>query len=104
MLIFGLISKTFRAPDATDLYGYSGNPKLEPEESISHEIGIKTITSFGDISVSYFNNDIDNLIESDGSQMQNINKAEIRGVELDFSTRLNDGIDYNVKYLSLIHI
>ncbi len=98
MLIFGLISKTFRAPDATDLYGYSGNPNLEPEESISHEIGIKTITSFGDFSVSYFNNDIDNLIESDGSQMQNINKAEIRGVELDFSTRLNDGIDYNVKY------
>ena len=65
MLIFGLISKTFRAPDATDLYGYSGNPNLEPEESISHEIGIKTITSFGDFSVSYFNNDIDNLIESD---------------------------------------
>ena len=60
MLIFGLISKTFRAPDETDLYGYSGNPNLEPEESISHEIGIKTITSFGDFSVSYFNNDIDN--------------------------------------------
>ena len=98
MLIFGLISKTFRAPDATDLYGYSGNPNLEPEESISHEIGIKKITSFGDFSVSYFNNDIDNLIESDGSKMQNINKAEIRGVELDFSTRLNNGVDYNIKY------
>ena len=98
MLIFGLISKTFRAPDATDLYGYSGNPNLEPEESISHEIGIKKITSFGDFSVSYFNNDIDNLIESDGSKMQNINKAEISGVELDFSTRLNNGVDYNIKY------
>ena len=98
MLIFGLVSKTFRAPDATDLYGYSGNPNLEPEESISHEIGIKTITSFGDISVSYFNNDIDNLIESDGSKMQNINKAEIRGVDLDFSTRLNNGVNYNIKY------
>jgi outer membrane cobalamin receptor len=98
MLIFGLISKTFRAPDATDLYGYSGNPNLEPEESISHEIGIKKITSFGDFSVSYFNNDIDNLIESDGSKMQNINKAEIRGVELDFSTRLSNGVDYNIKY------
>ena len=98
MLIFGLISKTFRAPDATDLYGYSGNPNLEPEESISHEIGIKTITSFGDFSVSYFNNDIDNLIESDGSKMQNINKAEIRGVDLYFSTRLSNGVDYNIKY------
>ncbi len=98
MLIFGLISKTFRAPDATDLYGYSGNPNLEPEESISHEIGIKKITSFGDFSVSYFNNDIDNLIESDGSKMQNINKAEIRGVDLYFSTRLSNGVDYNIKY------
>ena len=97
-LIFGLISKTFRAPDATDLYGYSGNPNLEPEESISHEIGIKKITSFGDFSVSYFNNDIDNLIESDGSKMQNINKAEIRGVDLYFSTRLSNGVDYNIKY------
>ena len=98
MLIFGLISKTFRAPDATDLYGYSGNSNLEPEESISHEIGFKTITSFGDFSVSYFNNDIDNLIESDGTKMQNINKAEIKGIELDFSTTLNNGIDYNLKY------
>ena len=26
--------------------------------------------------------------------MQNINKAEIRGVDLDFSTRLNNGVNY----------
>ena len=28
----------FRAPDATDLYGFGGNPDLEPEESQSFEV------------------------------------------------------------------
>ena len=31
--------KIFRAPDATDLYGYSGNANLKPEKSITYEIG-----------------------------------------------------------------
>ena len=28
----------FRAPDATDLYGFGGNPDLDPEESQSLEL------------------------------------------------------------------
>ena len=28
----------FRAPDATDLYGFGGNPDLEAEESLSFEL------------------------------------------------------------------
>ena len=31
----------FRAPDATDLYGFGGNPALDPEESTSYEIGYR---------------------------------------------------------------
>ena len=97
-LFYSSISKTFRAPDSTDLYGYSGNANLEPEESISYEIGFKSISSFGDITLSFFRNDIDNLIESDGSIMQNINEARIKGLEFNLINKIDNNLKYNIKY------
>ena len=44
-----------------------------------------------------FNNKIKNLIESDGSSMQNINKAEIRGFEVDYGTKINHA-DITMQY------
>ena len=35
------ITRSFRPADATDLYGYGGNPTFAPEESFSYEFGIK---------------------------------------------------------------
>ena len=93
------IGKSFRSPDGTDLYGYGGNPNLEPEESISREISIKyKINNNSGLIATLFNNNITNLIESDGSIMQNINRAKIEGLELSFYdtySKLNYSIDYS---------
>ncbi len=97
-LFYSSVSKTFRAPDATDLYGYSGNANLKPEKSLTYEIGFKSISTLGDIEISIFRNDIENLIESDGAVMQNINKARIKGLEINFANKIIDNFKYSIKY------
>ncbi len=40
-LLYGLAGTGFRAPDATDRYGFGGNPALEPERSRNLEVGVR---------------------------------------------------------------
>ncbi|MDG2158873.1 MAG: TonB-dependent receptor [Gammaproteobacteria bacterium] len=93
------IGKSFRSPDGTDLFGYEGNPNLEPEESISREISLKyKINDNSGLIITLFNNNISNLIESDGSIMQNINMAKIEGLEFSFYdtySKINYSLDYS---------
>jgi vitamin B12 transporter len=79
----------FRAPDATDRYGYGGNPDLKPEESRNYEVGLRhALTSRQTVGLSAFQNDIDDLIEYvvtdfdtyEGTN-RNVAEARIRGVE-----------------------
>jgi vitamin B12 transporter len=79
----------FRAPDATDRFGFGGNIDLQPEESRNYELGLRyALASDQRLSLSAFNNDIDQLIAYfvtnpmtfDG-EMRNIDRARIRGVE-----------------------
>ena len=58
------LAKSFRAPDATDLFGYGGNNKLKPEESRTSEISIKYRISDNESFIgTLFHNNITNLIE-----------------------------------------
>tara|TARA_B100000029_G_C17602094_1_gene966185 strand:+ start:2458 stop:4230 length:1773 start_codon:yes stop_codon:yes gene_type:complete len=92
------LGKSFRSPDGTDLFGYGGNAKLKPEESISAEVGFKyKLEKNNYFSLSIFNNEIRNLIESDGSIMQNLNKARITGIEMVYKNTFNL-IDYKIDY------
>ncbi|HEY8539161.1 MAG TPA: TonB-dependent receptor, partial [Steroidobacteraceae bacterium] len=82
----------FRAPDATDRFGFGGNIDLEPEQSRHYEIAIRhALARDQRLSLSAFQNDIDELITFvitdpttfDG-QLQNLDRARIRGVELSY--------------------
>ena len=71
----------FRAPDATDLYGFGGNPDLNPEDSQSYEFGYRrTIGNRQSFSLTAFRNEIDDLIEFEGENL-NVAQARIDGVE-----------------------
>ncbi len=79
----------FRAPDATDLFGFGGNPGLDPEESQSLELSWRqAIGEQHSVSLSVFRNDIDELIEYvvtdpdtfDGEN-RNVAEARIEGLE-----------------------
>lgn len=87
----------FLAPSLYDLhgvdsYGYRGNPALRPERSAGYQFGATTTLAgfgrngFATISVDYFHNNINNLIEYVQispvfSTEQNVAVAHIRGVE-----------------------
>lgn len=79
----------FRAPDATDRFGFGGNPDLEPERSLNYEIGLRHELGTGHrVFASAFQNEIEDLIQYivtdpltfDG-ELRNAERARIRGIE-----------------------
>ncbi|HSJ97701.1 MAG TPA: TonB-dependent receptor, partial [Myxococcota bacterium] len=87
--LYGLAGTGFRAPDATDRYGFGGNPALEPERSRSLEAGVRhRLNERHALSLAAFRNDIDDLIEFvtisydpfDGVN-RNVEEARIEGIE-----------------------
>jgi vitamin B12 transporter len=82
--------KAFRAPDATDRFGFGGNPDLQPE--VSRQVELSLRQKLGErqlLTVSAFDNRIRDLINFfvidpntfDGEN-RNIDRARIKGVEL----------------------
>jgi vitamin B12 transporter len=76
----------FKAPTFNDLYfpGFS-NPNLQPERSRSQEAGADYQIGGHRFRATFFTSDITNLIVSDKNFIpQNVNKARIKGTELDY--------------------
>ena len=79
------VGRAFRAPDATDRFGFGGNPELEAETSEQLQLGVRYLPGERHtIELELYANDIDNLIDFDSatSSLRNIDEAEIRGAEL----------------------
>jgi len=87
--LYGLAGTGFRAPDATDRYGFGGNPALEPERSLSLEAGLRhRVGGRHALSLAVFRNDIRDLIEfvtlsyePFEGENRNVAEARIEGVE-----------------------
>jgi vitamin B12 transporter len=83
----------FHAADATDRYGFGGNPELEPERSRQLEVGVRQpIGTAHELSLSAFSNEVDDLIVfritdpvTFEGRNENVEKARIRGVEAGYS-------------------
>jgi len=88
-LLYGLAGTGFRAPDATDRYGFGGNPDLEPERSQSLELGVRhRFNQRHAVSAGVFRNDIEDLIEFVTlsydpflGENRNVDEARIEGIE-----------------------
>ena len=85
--IRGGLGRAFRAPDATDRYGFGGNPDLDPEIADEYQLGLRYAP--GDrhiVDLELYANDIDDLIEFDFATftLVNIDTAEIRGAQLGY--------------------
>lgn len=84
----------------------TGNPDLKPEESTSWDLGVEAEFGKGYGALTYFDNHVDNLIESvyirkedNGHslyQYRNVNKARIKGVENTLGYRFNDVLEFKV--------
>jgi vitamin B12 transporter len=84
------LGHAFRAPDATDRFGFGGNPDLDPELSDEAQLGLRYApdTSHG-VNIELYANNIDDLIEFDFQTftLRNVAEAEIRGVQLGYEYR-----------------
>ena len=84
----------FKAPTFLQrYYPGTGNPDLEPEKSKSGELGYR----LDSLQISVYDTRIENLIQWDPAGYQNINRAHIQGLELEYaqqvgSWHLNSGL------------
>ena len=81
------IGHAFRAPDATDRFGFGGNPDLAPEIADEIQLGAEfRATDRQTWRLELYQNDIDDLIEFDLTDftLRNITEAEIRGAQLGY--------------------
>ena len=96
------ITRSFRPADATDLYGYGGNPTFEPEESFSYEFGIKRYVNKNTfLRGTVFKTKIKNLIEADSNSELYISDSLITGLELRAQTIVHP-FKYDIGYTYMI--
>lgn len=84
------IGHAFRAPDATDRFGFGGNPDLEPELADETQLGLRYAPGSGhSFDVEIYSNDIEDLIEFNLQTfaLENIDKAKIRGAQVGYEFR-----------------
>ena len=81
------LGRAFRAPDATDRFGFGGDPELQPEVSNDAQLGLRFAPGGRHrVDLEVYANTIDDLIEFDFQTftLKNIDQAEIRGAQLDY--------------------
>ncbi|MGH8456197.1 MAG: TonB-dependent receptor domain-containing protein [Stenotrophobium sp.] len=90
----------FRAPNASDLYGFGGNPALRPEQARNYELGLRQkLGAHQTLDARAFRSDVDDLIILQysaannpavdfGFRSINIDRSRNQGVELDYRLEL----------------
>ena len=84
------LGHAFRAPDASDRFGFGGRPDLEPELADERQVSLRyTPDDRHSFNVELYANNIEDLIEFDFATftLQNLDEAEIRGGQLGYEYR-----------------
>ena len=95
----------FRAPDATDRFGFGGNPDLDPEKARNYELGVQQrLGAHQRADLRVFRSDVDDLIntlcDADfNCTSVNVDRYRNTGVELSYQLTLQQWS----AYLSGIH-
>jgi vitamin B12 transporter len=88
--VFANYGEAFRAPSLGELFfPFFGNPDLEPETSESAEVGVRFDTERWGGQLAYFDNEFDNLIDTDPLTFTaiNVGQAETSGLEVEVEYR-----------------
>lgn len=98
-----VLSSGFRAPSLYELFdSFYGNSTFIPETSLNAEIGlVKKITEATNLSMTIFNNTVDNLIEFNNDTFiyeQNNGSTKTNGLELSSNLKVSDTVTVNADY------
>lgn len=90
----------FKAPTFNDLYyPFGGNKDLVSELSSSTEVFFETAIKDLSVSWNFYHSNVENLIVWDGTKADNIEEAEINGLEVALNIQNFGGIhDFNMSY------
>ncbi len=108
--IHGSYGSGFKSPSFLDLFGMSpffvGNPGLEPEESRGWDIGVEQkLGASHVVDVTWFHNDIENLIDFDFSVFPgttvNVAEAVTEGLEIALRGSFDEAVNYSLAYTYL---
>jgi len=106
--IHGTVSQKSRFPSMSELYStQSGNPELKAERAIINEIGISwLIQNRHNIELAFFWNYVWNLIDRryldwDWRMYENIEEAQMRGLEIFGSFSFSSAISLSANYTFL---
>lgn len=89
--LFASAATAFRIPTANERFGFGGNPDLQPEDSLSYEMGINHQPGQAhQFNLSVYRTEIDNMIQwvltspPFVGYNQNIDEVRIKGIELGY--------------------
>ena len=73
----------FKAPQLGELFGFFGNPALQPETNEGWDVGIVQDLWDGRVrgEITYFDDQIENLIIFSGAALANAGESDINGIE-----------------------
>ena len=101
----GAAGRAFVNPTMFEQFGFvpgsfTGNPDLQTEESTSYELGADFgLGDRGELAVTVYRNDVDNLIQGSGTTAVNIpGTSKSRGFELETSFAALDWLDLSGAY------
>jgi vitamin B12 transporter len=101
----GSVGTGFKAPTLSEMFqsfpdfGFFANPNLRPESSLGWDLGVEQ--SVGDallFGVTYFHNNIKNLIDTNATTYLNIGRAVTDGVESFVAYRPMQGLTFRLDY------
>jgi vitamin B12 transporter len=98
---YGSVASGFKAPTLYQLYdSYSGNPKLNPEQSVNYEVGFQFSNSVMNMRVTYFARKINNGLDFNYFTYRyfNYNKETDHGVEWESKIHITDKIMLTANY------
>ncbi|MBP2634576.1 MAG: TonB-dependent receptor [Firmicutes bacterium] len=104
------IAQGFRSPTPNQLYQSTatqqGNPNLKSETSNSYDISVEKDWSKKSAKITFFNNDVTNMIDlvtlsGSNKQYQNISKATLQGLEVEFTRALSNQLSWTNSYTYL---
>mgnify|MGYP000547116367 CR=1 FL=1 len=98
----GALGTGFKSPSLYQLFGEFGNSRLDPETALSSDLGVEQnlFTKRLTLLVTYFRNDLRNLIDFDfaSSKYVNVSKVLSQGFESSLSWVATDNIKLESQY------
>jgi vitamin B12 transporter len=90
----------YNVPSSFQLYSFYGNPNMKPEITKGYDVTI----AYKDLSLTYFNNEIEDIIDYDfaTSKYANVDgKSKIKGFEVAYDTNIADTVALSLSYSKL---